>query len=112
MKFEWTKIEQDAFNEIKRIVARDTLLAYLDFNEEFKIHTNARKIQSGAVVTRKRKPIVFYSRQLTDAQKRYKLTEKEMSSTVETQKEFRTILLVQILIIDTDHKNLHVNVLY
>ena len=27
VKFIWTKIEQDAFNEIMRIVAHDTLLA-------------------------------------------------------------------------------------
>ena len=38
--FKWTKIEQDAFNEINRIMDRDTLLTYPDFNETFKIHTN------------------------------------------------------------------------
>ena len=32
-KFKGTKIEQYAFEEIKRIVAWDTLLAYLDVNE-------------------------------------------------------------------------------
>ena len=32
VKFKWTKTEQDAFNGIKRIVARDNLLAYPDFN--------------------------------------------------------------------------------
>ena len=35
-KFKWTKVEQDAFNENKPIVARNTLLTYLDFNEAFK----------------------------------------------------------------------------
>ena len=49
VNFKWTKIEQDAFNEIKRIVDRDTLLTYPDFNEYFKIHTDNRKFQSGAV---------------------------------------------------------------
>ena len=28
----WTQVEQDAFDEIKWIMARDTLLTYLDFN--------------------------------------------------------------------------------
>ena len=32
-KIGWTKIKQDAFDKIKQIVARDTLLAYLYFNE-------------------------------------------------------------------------------
>ena len=43
--FKWTDIEQDTFDEIKRIVAYDTLLHYQDFNEEFKIHTDARDLQ-------------------------------------------------------------------
>ena len=33
VKFEWTKIEQDAFDEVKRIVARNNLLTYPYFNE-------------------------------------------------------------------------------
>ena len=71
VKFKWTKIEQDDFNEIKRIVARDTLLAYLYFNEEFKIHTN---FQLGAIIIQKGKPTAFYGRKLTDAHKRYTAT--------------------------------------
>ena len=51
VKFRWTKIEQDTFNKIKLIVARNTLLAYPYFNEDFKIHTDARKFQLGAVIS-------------------------------------------------------------
>ena len=50
MKFEWKKTEQDAFDKIKRVLARNTLLSYTDFNEEFKIHTNAGDFQLGAVI--------------------------------------------------------------
>ena len=32
VNFKWTNIEQDAFDEIKRIEARDRLLDYPDFN--------------------------------------------------------------------------------
>ena len=45
VKFKWIKIEQDAFDEINRIVDRNTLLNYPDFNEEYKIHTDAIKFQ-------------------------------------------------------------------
>ena len=48
--FKWTKIEKDAFNEIKRILAPNNLLAYPDFNEEYKIHTDASNFQLGAVM--------------------------------------------------------------
>ena len=32
VKFKWTRIEQDDFDEIKWIVACDTLLTFTDFN--------------------------------------------------------------------------------
>ena len=60
-KFKWTQVEQDAFDEIKRIMACDNLLTYLDFNETFKIHTDAREFQLEAVIIQKGKPIAFYS---------------------------------------------------
>ena len=41
VKFKWTDAKQQAFDKIKRIVARDTLLIYTDFNEHFDIHTDA-----------------------------------------------------------------------
>ena len=33
VKSKWSKIEQDAFDEIKLIAAHDNFLAYPDFNE-------------------------------------------------------------------------------
>ena len=105
-EFKWTQVKQDAFDKFKRIVNRDTLLTYPGFNETFKIHTNASAFQLGSVISHKGKPIYFYSRKLTDSQQRYKLTERELLSIVETLKELKTISLVQTLRIYTDHKNL------
>ena len=36
-KRKWTKVKQNAFNKIKRIVDRNNLITYPDFNETFKI---------------------------------------------------------------------------
>ena len=33
--FKWTDVEQKAFDKIKQIVSRDTLLIYPDFNKRF-----------------------------------------------------------------------------
>ena len=85
-------------------MARGNLLAYPCFNEEFKMHTDARNFQLGAVIIQKVIPIAFYSIKLTDSQKRYTLTKKELLSTVETLKEFMTVLLVQRFRIYTYHK--------
>ena len=69
MKYEWTKIEQDSFDENKWIVAHNNLLTYPNFNEEFKINTYASKFQLGLVISQKCKPITLYSRTLTHYQK-------------------------------------------
>ena len=76
VKFKWTKIEQEAFKEIKWVVVRDVLLAYPDFNEEFKIHSNASNLKLGEVTIHNVKPISSYGRKVTDPKNRYTVTEK------------------------------------
>ena len=70
-KFKCTQVEQDPFNVIKPIVACKILFTYPDFNETFKIHTNASTFELGAVISQKYKPIALYSRKPTDDQQRY-----------------------------------------
>ena len=70
----WTQVEQDAFDKIKRIVAHDTLLTYPDFNETFKIHTDASTFQLGALISQKGKPVALYSRKMTYTQQWYTVT--------------------------------------
>ena len=41
VKLKWTHMEQKVFDDIKRAVAHDTLLAYPDFSKRFDIHTDA-----------------------------------------------------------------------
>ena len=104
--FKWGKEQQKAFNDMKKILSREVLLAYPDFNKEFVIHTDASHTQLGAVISQNNKPIAFYSRKLNDAQTRYTTTERELLAIVETLKEYRNILLGQKIIVHTDHKNL------
>ena len=50
-KLNGQKSNKIQFDEIKRIVACDTLLTYLEFNEAFKIHTNASAFQLGVIIS-------------------------------------------------------------
>ena len=104
--FKWTDQCDKAFNTMKRILSKETLLMYPDFNQPFDIHTDASDVQLGAVISQQGKPIAFYTRKLNPAQTRYTTTERELLAIVETLKEFRNILLGQKLTIYTDHKNL------
>ena len=65
---------------------RDILLIYLDFNENFKIYTDASDFKLGAVILQKGKPIAFYSRKRTESQQRYTVTERELLCIIETMK--------------------------
>ena len=105
-KWEWTNVHQRSFDLIKKVLSRETLLAYPDFSKPFEIHTDASDYQLGLVISQNNKPIAFYSRKLNPAQTRYTTTEKELLAIVETLKEFKNILLGQQLRIYTDHKNL------
>ena len=69
-KFKWLQVQLDAFEKNNQIVARDTLSTYPDFNEIFKIHTNASTFQLVAVISHKGKLIALYSIKLTDSQQR------------------------------------------
>ena len=95
-----------AFDQMKSLIATDTLLNYPDFIKQFEIHTDASLLQLGACISQGGKPIAFYSRKLQPAQTRYMTTERELLSIVETLKEFRNILLGQRIKVHTDHENL------
>ena len=68
VKYDWKDEHQKCFDSIKRVIGREVLLAYLDFNAPFEIHTDVSKLKIGAVISQKGKPIVFYSQKMSSAQ--------------------------------------------
>ena len=72
----WINVEQQAFDKVKQIVARDTLLIYPYFNERFDIHVDASYSRLGALIIHKGKPISLYICKLKPAQSFYTVTEK------------------------------------
>ena len=109
VNFKWTNIKTYALDEIKGIVARDTLTAYPYFNEEFSIRTDASVFQLGEVIRHKVKPITFYIIKITESPKRYTVIEGGLLSIFGNLKEFRNISLGHRLITYNDHKNLTCN---
>ena len=83
VKFKWTKIELQTFEEIKRIVAHNILSSYLDFDQELQIHTQASDFQLGLVISQEGRMVGFYSRKLSYTKMRHIIPEKEMLSIVE-----------------------------
>ena len=88
----WDEVHQEAFDHVKATIPRDVVLAYPDYSEVFEIYTDASSKQLGAVITQKNRPIAFFSRKLSVAQRKYSVTEIELLAIVETLKEFKGML--------------------
>ena len=106
IKWKWGETEQKAFEETKRMLQKETMLAYPHFEKEFHIYADASDTQLGGVIMQENKPLAFYTRKMNPAQAKYTTGEQELLSIVETLKSFENILMGQNLIVHTDHLNL------
>jgi hypothetical protein len=102
----WDLLHQQAFDNVKVDIAKETILAYPDFLKPFEIYTDASSTQLGAVITQDNRPIAFFSRKLSKMQQKYSVMEIELLAIVETLKEFKRMLWGQDIKVYTDQKNL------
>jgi hypothetical protein len=102
----WDEVHQRAFNHVKATIVKDVVLAYPDFSKVFEIYTDASSKQLGAVITQDNRPITFFSRKLSDAQRKYSVAKIELLAIVKTLKEFKGMLWGQQIKVFTDHANL------
>ncbi len=103
----WDPIHQQAFDNVKAAIAKETVLAYRDFLKPFEIYTDTSSTQLGAVIAQDNRPIAFFSRKLSEMQQKYSVTEIEFLAIVETLKEFKRMLWGQDIKVYTDQKKSH-----
>ncbi len=102
----WDPIHQQAFDNVKAAIAKETVLAYPDFSKLFEIYTDISSTQLGAVITQDNRPIASFSRKLSKTQQKYSVMKIELLAIVETLKKFIGMLWGQEMKVYTDHKNL------
>ena len=105
-KFLWTEEHQDAFQQLKKILALRLTLVPLRPEGDLVLQTDASTIACGAVLLQDNKPIEYFSRKLNEAEQRYSTFEREALAMISAIKHFRPILQGRKFQVQTDHKPL------
>ena len=86
MPWKWTPLEREAFEELKRRIARHSTLAYFCASAETRLVVDASPVGLGAVLLQRRdgvfRPVEYASRSLMDVERRYSQTEREALAVV------------------------------
>ena len=82
------------------------MLHYSDFNKEFKIHADISNYQMGAIISQEGRPMVYWSKNLSEIQQTYPTTNHELLAIVECLIHYNTIILGQRTAVWIDHRNL------
>ena len=73
---------QQAFEDLKKVVIEEPVLALPDHTKVFEIQTDASDIAIGGIIMQDRHLIIFESRKLNDMDRHYTVQEKEMIAIV------------------------------
>jgi hypothetical protein len=112
-KFEWTEERETAFQNVKKQITAEPVLATFDPDKEIELETDASDYALGSQLGQRDDqgrlhPVAFWSKKLNGAELNYPIYDKEFLAIVESFKEFRHYLLgskhkVKVF---TDHKNI------
>ncbi|KAL2251721.1 UNVERIFIED_CONTAM: Gag-Pol polyprotein [Sesamum indicum] len=99
----WTPQCQVAFNDLKRAMVTDPVLALPDMLKPFMVETDASNFSLGGVLMQDGHPVAFESRKLKDAERRYSMHEKELMAVVHCVRLWRHYLLGSPFVVRTDN---------
>lgn len=110
-EFIWTQECQKAFEEMKKILCSQPVLAIFDPDLPIYIYIDASLLGVGAVLKqpqkdKEEKPVAYFSKKLNEAQKRKKATYLECLAIKEAVKYWQHLLIGRKFIIFSDHKPL------
>lgn len=106
----WTKEHTNAFNRLKRELVKNVLLHFPDLNEPFYVATDASNYGIGAAlfqrINGKEKCISFMARALSDSERKYSTTKRELLGIIYALQKFYPYLWGRKFTLYTDHRSL------
>ena len=104
--WEWSQQQENAFQEIKRLVTVAPVLSNYDPEGELEVQCDASNKGLGAALLQKGKPVTYASRALTETEQRYATIEKEMLTIVFALEKFNNYTYGRPVTVQSDHKQL------
>ena len=109
--FQWSQVEQDAFDRLKATLTSSPLLVHPDWTRAFQLQTDASDFAIASILVQRdddgnERVICYGSRQLSDSERKYDTREKELLAVVWGCESFRKYLSGQRFTVETDHANL------
>ena len=110
-EFLWDETCERAFIKLKKCLLSDVVLAHPNYTKDFHLFTDASNCGLYACLMQaddngQLKPLMYFSKSLNIAQKRYSTTKKEFLAIFEALREFRFIVLGYKCTVYTDHRPL------
>ena len=109
----WTSLQQNAFDELKRILSSAPVLLIPNISRPFSIMTDASLLTAGAILLQSDAnqdlhPCAYFSRTFTPTQQNYDIYDRELLVVILALEEWRQYLqgTQHPVTIITDHKNL------
>lgn len=103
VEWNWTEEQEDALQEVKRLVT-EAVLSYYDLSSELAIQCDASQKGLGAALLQNQKPVAYASRALTETETRYAQIEKEMLAMVYALEKFNQFTYGRHVTVYSDHK--------
>uniref|UniRef100_A0A914DN60 RNA-directed DNA polymerase n=1 Tax=Acrobeloides nanus TaxID=290746 RepID=A0A914DN60_9BILA len=111
-KFSWSEEQQKSFENLKTLFTKPPILRKPNYDAPFHLFTDASQIGQASTllqiddITKCYYVVAFFSRLLTDPEKRLPATHNELGAIVRSLRHFRGLLYLAKIIIHTDHKPL------
>uniref|UniRef100_A0A8R1HVX8 CCHC-type domain-containing protein n=1 Tax=Caenorhabditis japonica TaxID=281687 RepID=A0A8R1HVX8_CAEJA len=110
--FEWTSLQQNAFETLKDKLTSKPILVYPDYTKEFHIYTDASAVAQGAVLAQVSKDagiiqvVAYGSRTLSEVETRRPAIQIELGAIVFALRHFKPYIWLSKIVLHTDHRPL------
>ncbi|RXN17139.1 Transposon Ty3-G Gag-Pol poly [Labeo rohita] len=104
--WEWTDVQEDAFNKLKQMIASAPVLKYYNPEDDLVLQCDSSETGLGAALLQAGQPVAYSSRALTATEKGYAQIEKECLAILFGMEKFHQYTYGRKVEVHSDHKPL------